>query len=59
MLQAGLAAVTAERDELAKKLYWAEVARDQHGAAKALATQDAIAARQALTEEKLLRRCVC
>ncbi|WIA16195.1 hypothetical protein OEZ85_012908 [Tetradesmus obliquus] len=54
--KAGLAAVTTERDELAKKLYWAEVARDQHGAAKALATQDAIAARQALTEEKLLRR---
>jgi hypothetical protein len=56
VLQAGLSAVTAERDELAKKLYWAEVARDQHGAAKALATQDAIAARQALSEEKLLRK---
>eukprot|EP00775_Hariotina_reticulata_P006677 gene6677-6901_t len=54
--QAGLAAVTVERDELAKKLYWAEIARDQHGAAKNLATKDAIEARQALTEQKLLRR---
>lgn len=57
-MQAGLAAVTQERDDLAKKLYWAEIARDQHQSAKALAAADAIAARQALTEEKLLRRCV-
>lgn len=52
-VQAGLVAVTQERDELAKKLYWAVLARDQQGAAKALAARDAIAARQALTEATL------
>ena len=40
---------------LAKKLFWAEIARDQHGAAKNLANQEAIAARKDLLEEKLTK----
>lgn len=48
LVQADVQALTRERDDLSKKLYWAEMARDQTKAAKALAAEDAIKA-----------RCVC
>jgi hypothetical protein len=37
--------LTHEQDELSKRLYWAEIARDQTKAAKEIATEDAIKAR--------------
>jgi hypothetical protein len=37
--------LTRDRDDLKKELYWAEMARDQTKAAKALAAEDAIKAR--------------
>jgi hypothetical protein len=37
--------LTQERDELSKKVYWAEMARDQTKAAKEIATEDALKAR--------------
>jgi len=46
-VQADVQALTRECDDLSKKLYWAEMARDQTKAAKALAAEDAIKARWA------------
>jgi hypothetical protein len=43
--QAAVSRLTRDCDELSKKLYWAELARDQTKAAKELAAEDMIKSR--------------